>query len=601
MLSARTHNEFGTWGIPGRKPVIVYGMALIGRLAAEAGTAGSNPIGGVLFGTANDHDIRITAYRPVECELSDEDGSPFSEAGEAELGRLAESWAGDPELAELEPVGFYRSRWESSIQLNQEDLRIWNRYFPRPSQVSLVLRVQRDSPIRAGFFFRPQHGGPVRIDSSYRTFEIEPMTEDVGRLAEAVRSGGIDAETPSSALPEAEESPAPPPELFTPPEPSRNVSTYLWGAAVLAAAMALLFVLISWMQSGTGQPAPMDRIGLRFSGSPDQLLLIWDPQSPGVRAAKRIELRVVDGESDTTELIAGPELRLGVRPLSNLSGSIEAQMRIYPSAAGGKVTLAAAQFVGPPAAAVVRTPEPSGNPPAERSERDKLQAALGEQARANGFLAQRIRYLQELQHTRPAPAAGESNPPLATPVTQTPKNDPPPTVAPQQQPVATAPQPAVVSDPGPNFGGDRAPSRASAPPPPPSAPAYNGPTSGKFIWTGYLAPGRTVTVDGRRASSGNVNGSLPGVPVRVSAYPGEFSSSGLTVYSAAPRHQAETVTEGRSAQNGWLNTRYVYDPARARDAQIAAGPTEAGGYQQVQITGGERPVSVVVVEWTVIR
>jgi hypothetical protein len=110
-----------------------------------------------------------------------------------------------------------------------------------------------------------------------------------------------------------------------------------------------------------------------------------------------------------------------------------------------------------------------------------------------------------------------------------------------------------------------------------------------------------VTVDGRRASTGNVNGSLPGVPVRVSAYPGEFSSSGLTVYSASPRHQAETVTEGRSAQNGWLNTRYVYDPARARDAQISAGPSEAGGYQQMQITGGERPVSVVVVEWTVIR
>jgi len=151
---------------------------------------------------------------------------------------LAESWRDDPELVQLEPIGWYRSRWESPIQLDQDDLRIWNRYFPKPSQVSLVLRVQENSPVRAGFFFRPPHGGPVRIDSSYRTFEIEPWpaesTAGVGALARAVLAGGGgELVRRPPAHPHV---PAPPAELFTPPERPSSRPVFFWATAGLAAA-----------------------------------------------------------------------------------------------------------------------------------------------------------------------------------------------------------------------------------------------------------------------------------------------------------------------------------------------------------------------------
>ena len=591
MLSARTQNQFGTWGIPGRKPVIVYGIALVERLAAEAGQASPKPVGGVLFGSAGDQDIRVTAFRPVECVAGEEDVSPFTEAGELDLDHLATVPQNDPELAGLQPVGWYRSRWESAIQLNHEDLRVWNRYFPEPTQVSLVLRVQKDSPVRAGFFFRPQNGGPVRIDSSYRTFEIDPGA-DVGRLAEAVKSGGM------PLLPPPTEEPvglAPPPELFTPPAPAPDRLRYLWALACLLSAAVVSLVAFSWWRSGSHLPQPTQDVSLRFKGSPDRLALVWNPKAALIRGAKRAELRLIDGDSDRTELLTPPELLSGERRLANRSGRVEAQLRILTTAPTIANSVVAAQFVGP-AAGDVRPPGHAG-PALDlgpiRAEKKTLKTSIDALLKSNGLLEKRIRKLRDLFARR-----DQGKQPVLALVS------PPPPAPPKSEPVAAAvPQTAVAVEPPPlSFGTDRAPVRAPAPASePPAASAYTGPSSGKFIWTGYLAPGRTVTIDGRRASTGSVNGSLPGVPVRVSVYPGEFSTSGLSVFSAAPRHQSGTVTEGRSAQNGWLNTRYVYDPARARDAQLGAAPAEAGGFKQLQFVGGERPVSVVVVEWSVAR
>ncbi len=606
MLSTRTQNEFGTWGIPGRKPVVVYALSVMSRLAAEATQAKSKAIGGVLFGTINEQDTRIQAYRGVECRDADEHGTPFTEAGES---ALAESWAHDPELAGMRPVGWYRSRWESPIQLGPEDLRIWNAVFPDPAQIALVLRVQENSPVRAGFFFRPQQGGPVRVDSSYRTFEIDAIREataDVGRLAQAVKSGG----TEIVAAPPVESTPIPPPpELFTLPEPRTDRAVYLWAAATAASLAVISFVLLSWWQSGSTAAGPAREIGLRFRGPANHLQLIWDPQSSLIRSALRAELRLVDAEQDSTEVIAGAELGDGARPVANRSGLVEAQMRIYPRTPNSSPAVVAAQFVGPAASEVRRVEAPAVHaaiePPApSRAERARLQYSLDARLRSNDAVEGRIRRLKELLAARKQLA----NRALVTPVT-TPAAPPPPQPQPAkpgplaqvtQQP--SAPAPAVPVEQAPAFGSDRAPARATVPAPePPVASTYAGPASGKFIWTGYLAPGRTVTIDGRRASSGSVNGSLPGVPVRISVYPGEFSTSGLSVFSASPRHQAGTMNEGRSSQNGWNNTRYVYDPARARDAQVSSAPNESGGFKQMQIVGGERPVSVVVVEWSVAR
>ncbi len=642
MIYTRSQQEFGTWSIPGRKLVIVYSTALLSRLAESAKQSGSSPIGGALFGTCDDNEIKITHFRPVSCgsDLStaeevpviDEssrvqlwqqartgaDVSAFNEAGESELGHLCDSYAGDPELAGLQPVGWYRSRWDSKIQLSTEDLRVWNRFFPLPAQVSLVLRVQENSAVRAGFFFRPQHGGPVRIDSSFRTFEIGPApeaTSDVGRLAAAVKSGGR-SESQENLQPDLQagdrEAPAPPDELFTPPERAPNRSAYIRAAVALAALLLISLLALAWRGSMVepAQLPPLKELALRFKGRPDRLKLVWNPKASLIREAASAELRIIDAESDTVELISAAGLAAGSYPAVNRSGLVEAQLRIQSREGKRGRLMAVAQFAGPTAGDMRMKSADLG---LLRVEQIKLQTMLDARLRSNSNFADRIKWLKDALAGRPSPVA-ERSAVLDPRVSAASINQPPVPVVSPPQPAATpappeeaAPKPssppsATRASEGPAFGPDRAPSIVKVPnADAPAAPGYAGPSSGKFIWTGFLPAGGTVTIEGRRASSGSVNGSLPGVPVRITVYPAEFSTAGLSVFSALPRHQAGAVTEARNAQNGWMNTRYVYDPGRARDAQISAGPSEAGGFKQMQIRGGERAVSVVVVEWAVAR
>jgi hypothetical protein len=139
-----------------------------------------------------------------------------------------------------------------------------------------------------------------------------------------------------------------------------------------------------------------------------------------------------------------------------------------------------------------------------------------------------------------------------------------------------------------------------APPPEPARPSYSGPASGRLIWTGDLAPGATLTIENRRSSAGNITGMLPAASVRVSVYPAELQSGGLSVYSAQARHTAGNVVEARSAQNGWLETRYVYNPERARGVSAIEVPTQGNGYR-LTLRGGDRPVRAVVIDWQVAQ
>jgi hypothetical protein len=127
-------------------------------------------------------------------------------------------------------------------------------------------------------------------------------------------------------------------------------------------------------------------------------------------------------------------------------------------------------------------------------------------------------------------------------------------------------------------------------------PVYSGPSSGKIIWTGYLPAGGTLTIEGRRASTGSLNAALPPAPLRVSVFPADLSSGGLSVYSGQARHASGNVVEPRSAQNGWLETRYLFNPERARAVTVAEAPTQSNGFK-LTLRGSDKPAPVIVIEW----
>ena len=71
----------------------------------------------------------------------------------------------------MEPVGYYHSHTREQICMSDDDMQLFNRFFPLPWQVALVVRPANLAPARAGFFFR-EPAGTVRTESSYREFQL---------------------------------------------------------------------------------------------------------------------------------------------------------------------------------------------------------------------------------------------------------------------------------------------------------------------------------------------------------------------------------------------------------------------------------------------
>lgn len=609
MTPTDRQTTFGTWHLPGRKPVIVYSHAVLAELAAAARNQGARPLGGVLFGRFDEGETRITRFRLVDCIPAEDDQNPFSSAGEAQLAEWTANVPAGDGWEGLRPVGWFRSRWQSEVQLCAEDLRIWNQYFHQVDQITLVLQVQGGGlPVRAGFFFRPQHGGPIRLGTSHRPFDVsepgpgETVTEDMSHLARAVSNHPPPAAAAESlvlAAAPVESALTPPAELFTLPEATGPNRRWIWAATAATALVLAGVAWLVWPRALTFPPAAHEAKLRLNRGATGGLLVSWNPAATIVKRSQSAELMMLDGLNDSPRRIAlGPsDLAQGSRNFNEAFGQ-NVQVRL--NLTGGE---AVATYVGPAIAAPLTPEQLKAAEAPLRAELAKLQKEIDGRSASNRKIEARIAAVRGLLTARGV--AGPPVPPAVTPVSA-----PSEPQAKAPEPVAAAAAPAAPAAPtaigeavpqGSPFA-DRIPNRATLPalpPPPPPAAAYTGPTSGKFIWTGYLAPGTTVTLDGRRASAGSVTGGLPGVPVRLVVYPGELASGGLTVFTSASKHQGSGAAEPRSAQNGWLNTRYVYEPSRARDVQVVAGPNAAGAYKQMQIRGGDRPVSVVMVEWTV--
>jgi proteasome lid subunit RPN8/RPN11 len=172
-------SELGFWRVEGQPIVVEHSPSVLETLRNEAVEGlhriprGGLEIGGVLFGKRSGNTIRVLASRPLACEHACGPSFVLSEKDEAALRQLAGSAGTDPELAGMISVGWYHSHTRSGISLTDGDVGLWDRHFPEPWQIALVLHPQKLKPTRAGYFFRETHGH-LRTDSSYREFELEP-------------------------------------------------------------------------------------------------------------------------------------------------------------------------------------------------------------------------------------------------------------------------------------------------------------------------------------------------------------------------------------------------------------------------------------------
>jgi proteasome lid subunit RPN8/RPN11/cell division protein FtsL len=125
---------------------------------------GGLEVGGVLFGQRSGDAVRIMASRPIACEHAFGPSFILSEKDAAGLKTLLDSAVNDAGLSGLVPVGWYHSHTRSELSLSEQDLKVYDRYFPEPWQVSLVLRPERLKPTRANFFVRGASQGEFLLE-----------------------------------------------------------------------------------------------------------------------------------------------------------------------------------------------------------------------------------------------------------------------------------------------------------------------------------------------------------------------------------------------------------------------------------------------------
>jgi proteasome lid subunit RPN8/RPN11 len=177
LPEAETNPALACWKSERHQVTIEYARPVLEeiRMAAVEGYQrmrhGGVEVGGVLFGRRRERSVEILAVRAIACEYAQGPRFVLSESDEAALTEMLGSFRHDPELSDLEPVGWYHSHTRSEIALSEQDVAFYSKFFPLRWQVALVVRPATLAPSRAGFFFR-EMDGQIRTDASYREFQL---------------------------------------------------------------------------------------------------------------------------------------------------------------------------------------------------------------------------------------------------------------------------------------------------------------------------------------------------------------------------------------------------------------------------------------------
>jgi len=583
---------------------------------------GGIEIGGILLGEHKSNRVRILAHAPLARGGSAGPRFVLTPGDEMALERLLDNYRNETALRSLVPVGWYHSHTRTGIFLSPEDVQTFSRFFPQPWQVSLVLHPEEGKPTMAGFFVR--EGEELQTAGSHREFEagavISPPAPPKGEI-----------EPPESAL---EQPPSPPVALLDPPRPHRFPWRWVLAATSLVLLAGIGVSTLLWL-GVRGSARAASSVGLRLSESNGSLKVQWDPASPAILEAASGSVEVVDGDARVVFPFDKQLLRLGSWSMIRLSPDVRVRLRVQ--GARGEPLEEFARYAGPSEERAMDPAAAEAMIQSEQARLDLLQARtdLQKLQEENTRLADRFAILldrakvaatvkppalpkpEPKAFTPPKPTATmtaslPAAPPVSIPaqavVTQsspppagTQQAQPPPPPPPQETAQAVRPpetfpvKPLPVTQPPVALPKPAAPAAALAEPPK-TTPAYQGPRSGRIIWTGVLPKNAVLTIEGRRASSGSVNAQLPGVPVRVGAFPAELSGGGFTVFSQNPKHA--NVAEPPGPQNGWNRTVYRSDARRAAEVTVVAAPEAGSGWTRVLVRA-ERQLSALIIEWEI--
>lgn len=405
--------QYGTWETESHSLKVRYELAAMEsiRMAAMEGLQKiprrGLEVGGVLFGSHDGNTVTVSQWRAIECEHATGPGFELSSNDEQGLRELLTNAAENPDLRDLEPVGWFRSRCRDGVQLEPEDIRLHDRYFPAAWQVVLVLRPFMYEPAKAGFFFR-ELGGVIRSESSHREFTLEnkrprrlPLGFDPSRSPHGARqrplAGWLPPETAAGAAREDRQpgSVARPAPLFQDgdrPAGGKRLKTVKTAAAVIVVLLAVFIGLPAFHSANTSTGLALD-----IRDVDGQLVLEWNRTAPAVLEAKTASLRIVDGGRQRRLALTQTELRTGSLTYQRRSGDVQFFLTLVTPT--GKPVSENARFVGAPPVKTASA-EGASSPDAAQQEADHLRRQIEEETKRQAELEDRIQRLRQAVRKR---------------------------------------------------------------------------------------------------------------------------------------------------------------------------------------------------------
>jgi hypothetical protein len=549
-------------------PPVLRAICAAAAKGASQLRRGGLEVGGILLGRREGNVVRVLATRSIKCEYRFGPSFVLSDNDRVMLEQSLNRLQLEPDLAALEPVGCYYSHSRHGADLTPSDIDVWNKYFPRPFQIALVLVPGSGASTQITAFVRDPRGNPVLAHQFDKTpsLERERTTFGSSRHTEARRSEMLPA-------PAAELRPPLDPILFHTPEPARRrfpvARIVLLGILLMLAAVAVV-VVFGWPPA-IGSQASVT-IPVTITGADRILNIRWAPIPAGEGTTGRLEIR--DGaEAPVYQAVTAQQLREGGVTYTRRSGKVEVRFALarngrdisgvsdalYVGPAGEEFASSATETIELPAETIVAkntAPSQTLAPASPRTEPKRFSAPAIPPAIAAAF-----KPLPLLTAPDEAPVGPSASPTIST-------------VLPQLK-LSPAPAPP-----------------AAVPAPVAAAPAT--PRAGRLIWTGQLRGSDILSISGNRASAGFMNGSLPGAPITIQAHPAELIAGGMIVFT----QNMVAGPEAPGPDNGWNLVSYKSDPKRATDLKIRELPSAANQWNRIVLETGSRPVSVIVLDWS---
>jgi hypothetical protein len=243
MSATTPEPEYAYWNVPATSFTITYSLNLFHEIDFQVNEGyrriphGGIEIGGLLFGQVEGNDIRIEAFRPIDCEHALGPSFVLSERDLAALRVQLAATKSDPELAEVEAVGWLISHTRSPLRMNDREAALFDELFPDSWRITVLAKPERFQPTRFGFLVRNADGSVPR-DATDQAI-ILPLSGRAARSADGPVASIAAPEqkpvpsrppaptqaipepvSPVSELPTESAEPLPPPLRF--PEPTRQ-------------------------------------------------------------------------------------------------------------------------------------------------------------------------------------------------------------------------------------------------------------------------------------------------------------------------------------------------------------------------------------------